>query len=114
MPIDQSPERKFATASILQRKPSFTLSKTGPGEDTFDHILQVTKHQDSVMLYYYTDENNQVKVTEIFDVTDSDSPLVQTEHEREMNENLEFDDEWSESGWPSSHALQQSKFEAKQ
>lgn len=37
----------------------------------------------------------QVKVTEIFDVTDSDSPFVQTSHERETNMQLQFD----EDGW---------------
>lgn len=40
-----------------------------------------------------------MKVTEIFDVTDSDSPIVQTSHERDINKNLEFDDDWDESSW---------------
>lgn len=34
-----------------------------------------------------------MKVTEIFDVTDSDSPAVQTAQERELNYQLEFDDD---------------------
>lgn len=45
----------------------------------------------------------QVKVTEIFDVTDSDSPIVQTRQERDINENLEFDDDWEESTWTNQH-----------
>ncbi len=35
----------------------------------------------------------QVKVTEIFDMTDSDSPEMQTLHERETNQQLQFDTE---------------------
>lgn len=112
LPIDQSLESQFSTANILQRKPSFTFSKTDTGNDTFEHILEVIKHHESVMQYYYLDNDNQVKFTEIFDVTDSDSPLVQTEYEQEINENLEFDDEWNESGWPSSYALQKSMFKS--
>lgn len=42
----------------------------------------------------------QVKVTEIFDVTDCDSPTVQTNQEKEINTQLEFDDEqWTEPTW---------------
>ncbi|KAI5732555.1 hypothetical protein M8J76_001666 [Diaphorina citri] len=38
--------------------------------DTFEHILEVTSHHDAVMAFYYTDENNAMNVTEIFDVTE--------------------------------------------
>ncbi|XP_068908332.1 patatin-like phospholipase domain-containing protein 2 isoform X2 [Tenebrio molitor] len=106
LPISQSPKRKFATTKILQRKPSLTINRTDTGdEDTFEHILQVTSHHETIMAYYYLDENNKVKVTEIFDVTESDSPLVQTTHEKEFNRNLEFDDDWDESTWTTAHAL---------
>lgn len=44
--------------------------------------------------------NFQVKVTEIFDVTDSDSPAVQSADERELNHQLEFDeDEFGEASY---------------
>lgn len=106
LPISQSPKRKFATTKILQRKPSLTINRTDTGDDdTFEHILQVTSHHETIMAYYYLDENNKVKVTEIFDVTESDSPLVQTTHEKEFNRNLEFDDDWDESTWTTAHAL---------
>jgi len=61
--------------------------------DTFDHILTVTSEHEAVYAYYYMDENNKVKVTEIFDMTDSDSPQIQTLHERETNQQLQFDTE---------------------
>ncbi|CAH1106272.1 unnamed protein product [Psylliodes chrysocephalus] len=103
LPLNQSPVRKFNTKEILQRKPSFTINRTDTMDnDTFDHILHVTSQHDTIMAYYYLDENNKVKVTEIFDVTDSDSPIVQTSHERSANKNLEFDDDWpdhAESDW---------------
>ncbi|XP_050505997.1 1-acylglycerol-3-phosphate O-acyltransferase Pnpla3-like isoform X4 [Diabrotica virgifera virgifera] len=96
LPLNQSPVRKFNTKEILQRKPSFTVNRTeSMDNDTFDHILQVTSQHDTIMAYYYLDENNKVKVTEIFDVTDSDSPIVQTSEERSANTNLEFDDDWT-------------------
>nr|CAI5829957.1 unnamed protein product [Callosobruchus analis] len=91
---------KYKAKEIL-RKPSVTINRSDTMDnDTFDHILKVTSQHDTIMAYYYLDENNKVKVTEIFDVTDSDSPIVQTSHERNTNNNLEFDDEWSGSNWP--------------
>lgn len=59
----------------LSRKPSFSVnhsSNPAIDDDTFDHILQVTAHHDALMAFYYMDENNKVKVTEIFDVTEAD------------------------------------------
>lgn len=61
--------------------------------DTFDHILSVTSEHEAVYAYYYMDENNKVKVTEIFDMTDSDSPELQSLQERELNQQLQFDAE---------------------
>ncbi|KAF2905969.1 hypothetical protein ILUMI_00200 [Ignelater luminosus] len=108
LPIDQSPGRKFKTKKVLSRQPSLIINRTDTGdEDTFEHILQVTSHHEAIMAYYYMDENNKVKVTEIFDVTDSDSAAVQTSHERELNKQLEFDDDWDESTWTTQQAIEQ-------
>ncbi|XP_050303226.1 patanin-like phospholipase domain-containing protein atgl-1 isoform X2 [Anthonomus grandis grandis] len=97
LPLEQIPECKFQTRHVLQRKPSITVKKTDTmDDDTFDHILQVTSQHDAIMAYYYLDENNKVKVTEIFDVTDSESPVLQTPHEKHLNTNLEFDDGWND------------------
>ncbi|KAK9752169.1 Osteopetrosis-associated transmembrane protein 1 precursor [Popillia japonica] len=90
---------------ILSRRSSLTLNATSDvsiGEDTFEHILQATQHHEALWTYYYLDENNKVKVTEIFDVTDSDSPIVQSAKEREINQQLQFDDDWNNSTWTSS------------
>ncbi|XP_030755609.1 1-acylglycerol-3-phosphate O-acyltransferase Pnpla3-like isoform X1 [Sitophilus oryzae] len=97
LPLDQNPQRKFNTRQILQRKPSFTVNKTDTmDDDTFDHILQVTSQHDAIMAYYYLDENNKVKVTEIFDVTEEESSVLQTPNEKDANKNLEFDDSWTD------------------
>lgn len=61
-------------------------------DDTFENILQVTSDQEAVMAYYYMDENNKVRVTEIFDVTDSESHAMMTLDEIEANTKLQFDD----------------------
>lgn len=49
----------------LSRHPSLTLNYTKHGapleDDTFEHILQETAHHDTVMAFYYMDENNKVR-----------------------------------------------------
>lgn len=86
--------------------------------DSFDHVLQTTSHHEAVYAYYYMDENHkvhtlqqivlwqtivetntrthaQVKVTEIFDMTDNEDPNLQTINERAINQQLQFDaSEW--------------------
>lgn len=56
---------------VVPSRRNSLASKIEIGDDTFENILQVTSHHDAVMAFYYMDENNKVKVTEIFDVTDS-------------------------------------------
>ncbi|BES98193.1 Patatin-like phospholipase [Nesidiocoris tenuis] len=38
--------------------------------DSYDNILEVTSKHDAILAFYYTDENNKLQMTEIFDVTD--------------------------------------------
>ncbi|XP_026326934.1 uncharacterized protein LOC113235457 [Hyposmocoma kahamanoa] len=63
--------------------------------DTFEHILSVTAHNDALLAYYYLDSDNKVKMTEIYDVTDADTDVVQSQYERSVNKELEFDNDWS-------------------
>ncbi|XP_058466580.1 1-acylglycerol-3-phosphate O-acyltransferase Pnpla3-like isoform X2 [Malaya genurostris] len=65
-----------------------------PDYDSFNHILQAISHHDAMYAYYYMDDNNEVKVTEIFDMTEDASPAIQTAQEREFNQQLEFDSDW--------------------
>ena len=48
----------------------------GPLPDTIGQIQQVTEHQEAVMSFYYTGDDNQVKLMEIFDVTQADPSLL--------------------------------------
>nr|AEJ33048.1 adipose triglyceride lipase [Manduca sexta] len=63
--------------------------------DTFEQILNVTSHHDALLAYYYLDGENKVKMTEIYDVTDADTDAVQSPTERDVNKQLEFDNDWS-------------------
>ncbi|KAK7075006.1 Patatin-like phospholipase domain-containing protein 2 [Halocaridina rubra] len=72
-----------AVSRAVSRMPSLddltdpTLME-GPGhitDDAFDQILNVTTHQEALMAYYYLDDNNEVQVTEIFDMTNEGDNL---------------------------------------
>ncbi|XP_025262160.1 patatin-like phospholipase domain-containing protein 3 isoform X1 [Camponotus floridanus] len=67
-------------------------------DDTCENILQTSTEQDAVIAYYYMDDNNKVQVTEIFDVTDSESHTILSIDEVDTNRRLQFDD-WTESTW---------------
>merc|ERR1712029_717708 len=43
---------------------------------TIGQIQQVTEHQDAVMSFYYTGQDNKLKLMEIFDVTQTDPSLL--------------------------------------
>jgi len=47
--------------------------------ETLGNIKTVTENQEAVMSFYYTDASNQVKVMEIFDVTQTDPSLLVTD-----------------------------------
>ncbi|XP_076302462.1 brummer [Lasioglossum baleicum] len=80
------------------------MSDLTPVDDTLEDILQVTTEQEAVMAYYYMDDNNKVQVTEIYDVTDSDSHAMLSIDEVETNKKLQFD-EWDDPTWYSQHTL---------
>ncbi|XP_077297192.1 1-acylglycerol-3-phosphate O-acyltransferase Pnpla3-like [Arctopsyche grandis] len=65
-------------------------------DDTFEQILQVTNHHDAIMAYYYMDENDKVKITEIYDVTNAEIENFQSPLERDANGQLEFDNDWDD------------------
>ena len=48
----------------------------------------MTSHHDAVMAYYFMDENNQVKITEIFDVTKAESEAIFHDHHGGGGESL--------------------------
>lgn len=54
------------------------------------------------------DDNNKVRVTEIFDVTDSESHAMLSVDEVDTNGKLEFDD-WDDPAYLSQHTVNDSK-----
>ncbi|RLU18498.1 hypothetical protein DMN91_008855 [Ooceraea biroi] len=80
------------------------MSELTSADDTFESILQTTAEQEAVIAYYYMDDNNKVQVTEIFDVTDSESHTMLSADEVNTNKNLQFD-EWDEPTWLSQHTF---------
>nr|CAD7199613.1 unnamed protein product [Timema douglasi] len=80
VPMESAQGCKFPN-KVLSRRSSQTLALTGADttlveDDTFEHILQV-------------------KVTEIFDVTEADGNVMLSPEERENNTHLEFEEDWS-------------------
>lgn len=73
-------------------------------DDNFESIFQTSSDQDAVIAYYYMDDNNKVQVTEIFDVTDSESHTMLSIDEVDTNKRLQFDD-WDEPAWLSQHTF---------
>jgi len=62
----------------LSRHPSVTVNYTEHGaqleDNTFEHILQETAPHDTVMAFYYVDENNKVQAfSEVFVIKNSES-----------------------------------------
>ncbi|KAF5308852.1 hypothetical protein FQR65_LT00552 [Abscondita terminalis] len=95
--------RTFKTQ--IPTKTNLVVNRTDIGdEDTFEQILRVTSHHEAIMAYYYMDEHNKVKVTEIYDVTDTDTPVL-TQNEKELNQQLEFDDDWNDGIWNTSNPI---------
>lgn len=67
----------------------------GSGDvDAFEHILEVTKYQEAIIAYYYLDDDNKMKMTQIFDLTNSEHPSVMNFDEQNANDQLEFDSDW--------------------
>nr|CAD7414476.1 unnamed protein product [Timema cristinae] len=94
VPMESAQGCKFPN-KVLSRRSSQTFALTGADttlveDDTFEHILQV-------------------KVTEIFDVTEADGNVMLSPEERENNTQLEFEEDWSgpdkQAAWRSKQTL---------
>lgn len=59
--------------------------------DTFEHILEVTKYQEAVIAYYYLDDDNKMKMTQIFDLTNSENPSGLDLGAQDINDQLEVE-----------------------
>ncbi|CAL1263795.1 unnamed protein product [Larinioides sclopetarius] len=52
---------------------------------------------EAVMSYCYVDEDKTVKITEIYNVTDADTSMVLSDEERNVNSQLQWENDWIES-----------------
>lgn len=66
---------------------------TGDHAETIGKILNASSNE-AVMSYYYVDEDNTVKITELYNVTDADSSVVLPDEEREVNNQLQWEKDW--------------------
>merc|ERR1719468_1072708 len=66
-----------AVSRMASRRSSFSsLAGLDEASPVLDHIRQMTQYQESLFAFYYTDEDNQMQITEIFDVTQTDPSLL--------------------------------------
>ncbi|XP_041973253.1 uncharacterized protein LOC121728960 [Aricia agestis] len=102
--IEDSFDRRRSTPKLAytESRQSFDT----PGDtDAFEHILNVTTHNEALLAYYYLDSENKMKMTEIYDVTDADTDAVQSPTERDVNKQLEFDNDWTADLMPDNDEL---------
>lgn len=57
--------------------------KLNESDGNFNRMFEITRKQDAVMAYYYTDENNKVKFTELFNIKEDDLKKI-----NDQNQNL--------------------------
>jgi len=76
--------RAVSTAASLMGSRSGSMSSLyeyeGPLPDTIGQIQQVTEQQEAVISFFYTGEDNKVKLMEIFDVTKTDPSILVGDH----------------------------------
>ncbi|XP_076311878.1 patatin-like phospholipase domain-containing protein 2 [Tachypleus tridentatus] len=62
--------------------------------DNFERILEATTNHDALMAFYYLDGNMQIKITEIFNVTNADTSAFLSPEEQEVNNQMEWEDNY--------------------
>lgn len=56
--------------------------------------LLAAAHGDALLAYYYLDEHDEMRVTELYDVTEADTEAALAPAERALNRELEYDGDW--------------------
>lgn len=71
--IDQANAIEIANRALDWEKQLLTKCKhVSTSDGDFQRMVDITQRQEAVMAYYYTDENNKVKLTELFNVSRED------------------------------------------
>ncbi|KAH9412474.1 Patatin-like phospholipase domain-containing protein 2 [Dermatophagoides pteronyssinus] len=55
-------------------------------DGNFDRMVEITRKNDAVMAYYYTDENNKVQFTELFKIRDEDLDKLNDKENNNSND----------------------------
>lgn len=72
----------------LQRTPSLgSINYDFMADDTFENILEVTEHHESLVNFYYMDDNDKMKMTEIFELSEEEANTL-SESTAEADANL--------------------------
>lgn len=77
-----TPEREISAISLANR--ALHLERVNSHDhldhhdDSFERILSAAKDQEALMTYYYMDEKNQVKITQIFNLPTDQDPALMT------------------------------------
>ncbi|XP_063979788.1 1-acylglycerol-3-phosphate O-acyltransferase Pnpla3-like isoform X2 [Diachasmimorpha longicaudata] len=73
-------------------------------DGSFDNILQITSDQETLMAYYYMDdENNKIQRTEIFDI--SDNSVVDAHISSKQRRPYGDEIPWDEPAWLTQHSF---------
>lgn len=77
-----TPEREISAISLANRALHLervnSVDNLDHHDDSFERILSAAKDQDALMTYYYMDEKNQVKITQIFNLPSDQDPSDMT------------------------------------
>nr|AZP54623.1 brummer [Nilaparvata lugens] len=83
--INNNNNNTTTTNTISSQPPTKVNDRCIMGDDTFENILQVTRHHEALMAFHYMD-GDKVKVTEIFDVTEEEAKSMLESRELEIEE----------------------------
>lgn len=77
-----TPEREISAISLANRALHLervnSVDNLDHHDDSFERILAAAKDQEALMTYYYMDEKNQVKITQIFNLPTEQDPSLMT------------------------------------
>lgn len=74
-PVATDKDHEYDKGKGIHRRPSLNMGSKCEiiADDTFENILEVTAHHEALMTFYYMDDNDKMKVTEIFEVTEAEA-----------------------------------------
>ncbi|KAF7998559.1 hypothetical protein HCN44_010967 [Aphidius gifuensis] len=76
------------------------VSEFGSVDGTLENILQVTSDQETLMAYYYVNENKKIQVSDIFDVASTSPGNIVSLKSGQYDEVS-----WDEPGWLARHTV---------